>query len=291
MAADIHRYKIGDIEVTVLSDGFRMVPLDGYIMNASTDEIAAALRDAGLPTDRMKNTYSPIVLTTGGKRVLFDTGNGEAALAQSNGERGTLNSQSRRGRHRPQHHRRRGDLAFPCRPRERPADAPTTAGVPERRDQGARGRVEVLDGRRRDEPGVQGPHDRAVRQQSPRVRRARPQGHALRLGQGGRARRHRGRHARPQHRPHLVRRRLRRQDACSCSPTSATMSRSVRAAIPAGTASSTRTRRRPRRRGGGSTTCWSPRSCRCRPITFPFPALGRVEKAGDGYRVIPVTSL
>jgi len=27
----------------------------------------------------MKNTYSPIVLTTGGKRVLFDTGNGSAA--------------------------------------------------------------------------------------------------------------------------------------------------------------------------------------------------------------------
>ena len=40
----------------------------------------------------MKNTYSPIVLTTGGKRVLFDTGNGEAAAAQSNNERGTLNA-------------------------------------------------------------------------------------------------------------------------------------------------------------------------------------------------------
>ena len=92
VAADIHRYNIGDIEVTVLSDGFRMVPLDGYIMNASKEEIAAALRDAGLPTDRVKNTYSPIVLTTGGKRVLFDTGNGEAALKPSNGERGTLNN-------------------------------------------------------------------------------------------------------------------------------------------------------------------------------------------------------
>jgi len=92
VAADIFRYRIGNVEVTVLSDGFRMVPLDGYIMNASKEEIAAALRDAGLPTDRVKNTYSPIVLTTGGKRVLFDTGNGEAALKPSNGERGTLNN-------------------------------------------------------------------------------------------------------------------------------------------------------------------------------------------------------
>ena len=90
--ADVHRYKIGDIEVTVLSDGFRMVPVDDkYLRNASAQELAAALAAAGLPTDKMKNTYSPIVLVTGGKRVLIDTGNGEAALKQSNGERGTLN--------------------------------------------------------------------------------------------------------------------------------------------------------------------------------------------------------
>lgn len=91
MAAEAHRYNIGDIQVTVLTDGFRMVPVDDkYIRNAKTDEIKAELAAAGLPTDRIKNTYSPIVLTTGGKRVLIDTGNGEAALKPSNGKRGTL---------------------------------------------------------------------------------------------------------------------------------------------------------------------------------------------------------
>jgi glyoxylase-like metal-dependent hydrolase (beta-lactamase superfamily II) len=91
VAADAHRYNIGDIEVTVLTDGFRMVPVDDkYIRNAKTDEIKAELAAAGLPTDRIKNTYSPIVLTTAGKRVLIDTGNGEAALKPSNGERGSL---------------------------------------------------------------------------------------------------------------------------------------------------------------------------------------------------------
>src|SRR5215203_4990286 len=93
MAADVHRYKIGDIEVTVLSDGFRMVPVNGnYLSNASADDLAKALAAAGQPTDKMKNPYSPIVLTTGGKRVLFDTGNGSAAAAESNNERGTLNA-------------------------------------------------------------------------------------------------------------------------------------------------------------------------------------------------------
>ena len=93
MAAEAHRYKIGDIEVTVLSDGFRMVPVDGnYLVNASATDLVKALAAAGLAIDKMKNTYSPIVLTTAGKRVLFDTGNGEAAAAQSNNERGTLNA-------------------------------------------------------------------------------------------------------------------------------------------------------------------------------------------------------
>jgi len=93
MAAEAHRYEIGDIEVTVLSDGFRMVPVDGnYLVNASATDLVKALAAAGLAIDKMKNTYSPIVLTTAGKRVLFDTGNGESAAAQSNNERGTLNA-------------------------------------------------------------------------------------------------------------------------------------------------------------------------------------------------------
>ena len=173
MAAEVHQYKIGDIDVTVLSDGFRMVPVDGnYLSNASTDDLARALAAAGLPADKMKNTYSPIVLTTGGKRVLFDTGNGEAAAAQSKGERGTLNANLAAAGIDRSSDRRRGDLALPRRPRERPADGRQQQGVSERRDSGAGERVEFLDGRRRDEPGAEGADDRAVRQQPPRVRRA-----------------------------------------------------------------------------------------------------------------------
>jgi glyoxylase-like metal-dependent hydrolase (beta-lactamase superfamily II) len=90
---EFHRYKVGDIEVTVLPDGFRQVPVNGnYLINASVEDLAKALAAAGQPTDKMKNIYSPIVLTTGGKNVLVDTGNGEAASIESNGERGTLNA-------------------------------------------------------------------------------------------------------------------------------------------------------------------------------------------------------
>ena len=90
LTSEVHRYKIGDIAVTVLSDGFRIASPDGYIRNAGKDELAATLKAAGLPTDHMRNTYAPIALETGGKRVLIDTGNGEAMFAQSKGERGRL---------------------------------------------------------------------------------------------------------------------------------------------------------------------------------------------------------
>jgi glyoxylase-like metal-dependent hydrolase (beta-lactamase superfamily II) len=88
----VYRYKLGDIEVTVLTDGFRDVPVNGqYLTNASAEDLAAQLKAEGRPTDFMRNTFSPIVLKTGGKTVLFDTGNGEAQVAASKGERGLLN--------------------------------------------------------------------------------------------------------------------------------------------------------------------------------------------------------
>jgi glyoxylase-like metal-dependent hydrolase (beta-lactamase superfamily II) len=86
-----HSYKVGDITVTVVHDGIRMIPVsDNLILNASADDINAALAVEGLPPGQLRNPFSPIVLTTDGKRVLFDTGNGEAQFAESKGERGRL---------------------------------------------------------------------------------------------------------------------------------------------------------------------------------------------------------
>jgi glyoxylase-like metal-dependent hydrolase (beta-lactamase superfamily II) len=90
MSSEVHRYKVGDIAVTVLSDGFRVSSPDGYIINAGKDEFLATLAAAGLPTDHMRNVFAPVLIETAGKRVLIDTGNGEAVFAQTNGERGRL---------------------------------------------------------------------------------------------------------------------------------------------------------------------------------------------------------
>ena len=90
MSSEVHRYKVGDIGVTVLSDGFRVSSPDGYIINASKDELLATLSEAGFPTDHMKNVYAPVVIETVDKRLLIDTGNGEAVYLQTKGDRGRL---------------------------------------------------------------------------------------------------------------------------------------------------------------------------------------------------------
>jgi glyoxylase-like metal-dependent hydrolase (beta-lactamase superfamily II) len=71
------RYSLGDIGITVLPDGHRTFPLpDGFVVNATREEINAALSAASMPRDMMTVVFNPVVVRSGGKTVLFDTGNG-----------------------------------------------------------------------------------------------------------------------------------------------------------------------------------------------------------------------
>ncbi len=73
----LYRYKIGDIEVTAVNDGVRSFPLaDGFVKNASRDEINAALEAAFQPKDRLSLQFNPLLISNGGKLTLIDTGNG-----------------------------------------------------------------------------------------------------------------------------------------------------------------------------------------------------------------------
>ena len=49
------------------------------------DEINTALSKAFLPKDQITNFYAPLVINTGGKLVVIDTGNGPGAFATNPG--------------------------------------------------------------------------------------------------------------------------------------------------------------------------------------------------------------
>jgi glyoxylase-like metal-dependent hydrolase (beta-lactamase superfamily II) len=75
-APSFYRSKIGDFEVTVISDGAVQIQVQpAMVRNTSIDEIKAALAAAYLPTDHYWNQFNPVLVNTGSKLVLLDAGN------------------------------------------------------------------------------------------------------------------------------------------------------------------------------------------------------------------------
>jgi glyoxylase-like metal-dependent hydrolase (beta-lactamase superfamily II) len=84
-----YRYKVGSFEVTVVTDGVNRFKLpDDLVANAKREEVNAALAAAHMEQDVFVGPYNPIVVNTGQKLVVIDTGTGEAAFKSSNGVNG-----------------------------------------------------------------------------------------------------------------------------------------------------------------------------------------------------------
>jgi len=91
-APGIYRYKIGDYEVTQVADGARTFPMpDNFVIGATPAEAKKALTDAYMPEGKLTIMFNPMVVNTGSKLVLIDTGNGAAAHEQTKGAVGQLN--------------------------------------------------------------------------------------------------------------------------------------------------------------------------------------------------------
>ena len=81
-----YRYKVGSFEVTVVTDGMNSNPLPPtYVVNAGKDAVDAAITGAQLPADRATHRYTPIVVNTGSKLVIIDTGLGPGLYEKSKG--------------------------------------------------------------------------------------------------------------------------------------------------------------------------------------------------------------
>jgi glyoxylase-like metal-dependent hydrolase (beta-lactamase superfamily II) len=92
-APSFYRYKIGEAQVNVISDGVNTFAIpENFVLNAKKDEINAALEKAFMPKDKVSVNFSPLVINTGGKLVVVDTGNGPGAFASSKGNVGQFAS-------------------------------------------------------------------------------------------------------------------------------------------------------------------------------------------------------
>ena len=80
-------------QVTVVSDGVNTFALGGnFVPNAKVEDVAAALEKAYMPKDKVSIQFGPLVINSGGKLIVLDTGNGAAALANSKGAVGQFSA-------------------------------------------------------------------------------------------------------------------------------------------------------------------------------------------------------
>jgi glyoxylase-like metal-dependent hydrolase (beta-lactamase superfamily II) len=81
-APGFYRAKLGDFEITQISDGAATFPMpDGWVRNIPKDQALATAAAAYMPKGMVTVPFNPIVVNTGSKLVLIDTGFGPGAGA------------------------------------------------------------------------------------------------------------------------------------------------------------------------------------------------------------------
>jgi glyoxylase-like metal-dependent hydrolase (beta-lactamase superfamily II) len=70
-----YRYSLGDYQLTALYDGTWFVPIDDkFVHNANADDVNKALTDAFLPRNILPVTFTALLINTGKRLILIDTG-------------------------------------------------------------------------------------------------------------------------------------------------------------------------------------------------------------------------
>ena len=78
VAPGVTRVNLGAVTVTSIADGSFSRALDaGFVKNAPLEQVQAALREAGLPTDKVDIPFNPLLVESGSQRILIDAGFGE----------------------------------------------------------------------------------------------------------------------------------------------------------------------------------------------------------------------
>ena len=84
--AGFAKFKVGDIEVTTVSDGVWEKAHDpAFIKNASVDDTKAALKAAGLTDAFVPIPFTVTIVKSGGRTIMFDSGTG-AQMAPTAGK-------------------------------------------------------------------------------------------------------------------------------------------------------------------------------------------------------------
>jgi glyoxylase-like metal-dependent hydrolase (beta-lactamase superfamily II) len=74
-----HRFQAGSVTCTVLADGYCSYPTPWFFPNADPDRLARALEERRQPTESILSPYTCLLIQTGRRVILVDTGAGESS--------------------------------------------------------------------------------------------------------------------------------------------------------------------------------------------------------------------
>ncbi len=73
----LYRYKVGDFELTAIYDGVWYRPIDDkFVRNAPYGDVQRAMADAFMPAEKLATPFTTLLVNTGAKLILLDTGTG-----------------------------------------------------------------------------------------------------------------------------------------------------------------------------------------------------------------------
>src|SRR4051812_25106191 len=79
MSAATYRFAVGRLECIAIHDSDHIYTAEGFVANASPDEVARALGTHGHRPERIPSPYGGLLVSTGRQLVLIDTGAGDLA--------------------------------------------------------------------------------------------------------------------------------------------------------------------------------------------------------------------
>ena len=76
-APSVYRYRVGSVEVTALYDGVWYRPIDEkFVRHADYAEVRREMSDAFMPEEKLATPFTTLLVNTGKKLILLDTGTG-----------------------------------------------------------------------------------------------------------------------------------------------------------------------------------------------------------------------
>src|SRR5690348_6063317 len=79
MPAGAHRFQVGAIQCTVLSDGYFAYPTPWFFPNADAAQLSESLDRRGMPREQVLSPYTCLLVETGRHVVLIDAGGGSGS--------------------------------------------------------------------------------------------------------------------------------------------------------------------------------------------------------------------